>query len=456
MRKATLTVIENATRSNAVSPNHFFRRSQLNRVGALILLSSPLLVAEATHAEEAAQASGVSDAAVENKKAIDGLQGEVKKLKGAIKLSGFFQGRFETDETSKDGIKDDGKTPLNKDQLSIRRAQVKATYTGVPYSEAALQINATGAGISLLDAEVSLLSPVKDVGGKLTLGQQVVPFGAEIAVSNRDLEVSERATVINKLFPGIRDRGLKLAIDWKFLRLAVGIYNGNGIQDTSTTFSYQVDKDASGTIDEGEEAIKTSAALNFGNTDRDKKKDFIGRAGVDFGVVNAGLNAYVGEWGKLPTLIATTDSSTGVTTYAGGDTLTYIPKTRYGVDLTASAELIKGLGKSLLRAEYITGHGIFSGTDEKDTDTSGWIATVAQELTSKAQVAVRVDQFDPDLASENDTTFTIEPAVHFFPTAATRVSLTYQLINDFDKKNDDGTKSDKANNHLTLQLQGKF
>lgn len=388
---------------------------------------------------------------------VDAAQGDLKKLKG-LKISGFIQARLDLNESSKDGIGSDGRTASNKDQFYIRRGRIKTTYTGIPGAEVVLQIDATGRGFSLIDAEASLLSPWKEVEGKLTLGQTKVPFGHEIAQSSNERELPERTLVVNRFFPGVRDIGLKVSGGFNVARFSLAAFNGNGISDTATVFKYQLDKNADGVITEDEEAVLTGSALNFANTDRDKAKDFAARVGVDLKFLVANANAYVGSWGKLPTLIGVKDANTGVTTYSGGNELTYIPKTRFGGDLQLNLDLVKPLGKSIVRAEYILGHGLFYNDKELDQDAAGWYVTLVQNLTDKAAFVARVDAFDPNTAADalEDDTLNIEPGLLLFPTQNTRVTVSYQVVQDHDDKDDAGNKVDKKNNQLSVQLQGRF
>jgi len=388
----------------------------------------------------------------------EAVQSDVKKLKG-LKLSGYVQARYEMNQSSKGGVSSkDGVAADTKNQFLIRRGRLKATYTGTPWSEVVLQIDATGRGVVLRDAEVSLLEPLTPFGFKFTLGQTKLPFGFEIPQSSSDREMPERSLMVRQFFPGERDRGIKVAGSFGVVRLALGLFNGNGIEDTGTKFVYReaVDTNADGEIKEG---TKTSASLNFGNTDRDHWKDFGGRLGVDLGMITGGLSLYQGTWGYLPAeQVVLVEDADGVKTYEGTNDLTALAKTRLGADVQLYLGLIPALGGTGLRAEVIQGHGIYSGSTQSDKDARGWSATLVQSIGTKLAVAARVDQFDPDLDSEatEDTTMALEPALLLYPTEAVKLTLAYQIVNDFLDKNDDDTRIDKANNQLTLQLQGKF
>jgi hypothetical protein len=387
-----------------------------------------------------------------------GLQEDVKKLKG-LKLSGYVQLRLNLNDASKNGVKDDGKTPANLDQFEVRRARLKATYTGVKHSEVVVQIDATGKGVVLKDAYAAVTEPWTPLGLTITAGQMNMPFGYEIALSSSSRETMERSQVFRALFPGERDRGVKLSTNYKFLRADLGLFNGNGTEDTSTVTTADTSKDANndGVIDESERSSKIISTLNFGGTDRDAHKDFIGRIGVDFGYVSGGISAYVGKWGRIDTpLTATGTTTTGATTYSGGDQVTYLDKQRYGADIQLFRELFPGLGGTSLRAEYIMGHGVFDKDKQEDTDVRGWYLTLVQTLGRHWAVAARVDQFDPNTASDQDETLQLEPVVLFYPTSAIKISGSYQIVRDFAGTDEAGNRIDKANNQFSLQFQGKF
>ncbi len=94
----------------------------------------------------------------------------------------------------------------NFDRFLVRRGRLKATYTG-ENAEYLLQIDATGDGVVLKDAEATFVDTWTPLGLRFTMGQFKVPFGYEVLQSSSDREMPERAAVIRALFPGERDRG---------------------------------------------------------------------------------------------------------------------------------------------------------------------------------------------------------------------------------------------------------
>ncbi|MFM7202870.1 MAG: porin [Myxococcota bacterium] len=387
------------------------------------------------------------------------LQGDLKKLQG-LKVTGYVQARYEQNEASKEGVSSDG-TPANTDQFYIRRGRIKVQYSGVRWSEVMLQLDATGRGLSLKDAEITFKAPLEGFKLDLTAGQTKLPFGYEIIQSSSARELPERAKVITSLFPGERDRGIKLKAEWRFLNAQLGVFNGNGTEDTATKLSYRVPEDSNGdgSLDATElEAaeVKSGATLNFGNTDRDAFKDVAGRLGVDFalskkGKLTAGLSGYFGQWGVPDQAYIDLEGNLVDT-----NLITILPKNRLGADFQVKYALLEKLGATELRGEFITGSGLFEKDKQKDVPVQGYSATFVQGLGKQLAFAARVDSFDADTSSEQTETTSIEPALLFMPNDALKLTLAYQLVQDFDGKDESGNKIDKANNRFLLQFQGKF
>jgi hypothetical protein len=433
-------------------------KRQRSRLSLQPCLLAALLAAPAMAADPGADVSSP----VERPDPLKTLAGELEMLKG-LQFNGYVQPRFSINQSSKEGVGSDGRTPSNQDQFYVRRGRLSARYTGVRHAEVYLQIDATGAGVSLVDAEASLLAPWDDKAGRLTLGQTKIPFGVDIPINDADAEILERPQVITKLFPNIRDRGVKISYKVAFVRATLGVFNGNGTSDNATTFNYRTwtDKDKDGVMDPDEvsSTTKPGAALNFANADRDRAKDFAGRLGIDLGIVSAGGSFYLGRYANFAyEPVASTDPDTGITTYtfteADGGTV-YIAKTRFGGDLSVQLAALP-IGKTVLRAEYIVGHGVLNGSQHDNRDVRGWYATLAQGITTWAQVAVRVDAYDPDTSEDLDETTAIEPTLNLFPTKNTKLTLAYQILRDHLDRDASGDRIDRENNSLTVQLQGRF
>lgn len=413
-------------------------------------------------AAEAPAASGSPAVTVEAvQKTVTGLSTDVKKLKG-VKVSGYVQGRYELDDSSGEGVSSkDGKTSSVKNGFGIRRARIKASLAGNEWSEATVEVDAVPKGVTVKDVTASITEPWSPAKIQLTAGQFKVPFGWDNPRSTTEAEFPEPPLMVRSFFPGERERGLRLTAKYKFVSLVLGAYNGNGTEDTGTKYKYTswTDKNGDGEQSEDELTTKTSDALNFGAGDRDHRKDFSARLGAELGPVTLGVSYYAGQWGTIPDgQVLATVSSSGSISYLGTSTLTYIPKTRLGVDAQLALALLGDKAKTQLRAELIQGHGLFEKEKQADVDALGFAASLVQGLGPNFALIARVDQLDPDTSAEatDDSTLTLEPGLLFFPSEQVKVTASYQIIQDFDATDDAGAKVDKANNHLTLQVQGKF
>lgn len=392
------------------------------------------------------------------------IQEDVSKLKG-VKVNGFVQTRFELSQLSKNGVMaTDGVTPANKDFFSIRRGRIRASYTGSKWFEAAVHIDAVPTGVTLYDTTVSITEPWSPAHFKFTLGQFVPTFGYELgSFPEPNREQLERPAVVEAFFPALRDRGISISSKFLFFELSLALVNGNGVADNNTKYTYPTwdDKDADGVQDADELVTDTSSgtvtttttsAINFGTADRDRKKDFVARLGFNYkDRTGLGVSLYQGKWGKLSNIVK--DKATG--TYLGVDDLEYIDKTRLGFDLRAGYSVPK-LGLGQVRAEYLQGHGIFSGGKELDVDARGFSVLFVQNIGKRVAISTRLDQIDPNLDADDDTTLAVEPVVMFLPHPNIKLSAHYRIIKDHEDISDTGELIDKKNNTFVLQLMGKF
>src|SRR5262245_12935083 len=145
-----------------------------------------------------------------------------------LKFSGYVQGRYEWRDDSVSGVDAAGR-PTNFNRWLVRRGRLKATYAG-ENAEYMLQIDATGDGVVLKDAEATFVDTWTPLGLRVTLGQFKVPFGYEVLQSSSDREMPERARVIRALFTGERDRGARLTFKYEWFNFMGALVNGNFTQ----------------------------------------------------------------------------------------------------------------------------------------------------------------------------------------------------------------------------------
>lgn len=343
-----------------------------------------------TPEEVAAQVESQGEALTEIRNVVD--------LLNRLKITGYIQAQFVDDERSRDELAAGG--TRNLDQFSIRRGRVKFTYQATPTSKFVIQPDVTSSGVVLKDGYVELTEPWTPWKHTLTAGQFNWPFGFEIMYSSSQREVAERSRVVRTLFPGERDRGVMLS--------------GLGLNEK---FSYRV-------------AIVNGTGTSS-SSDLNQQKDFIGRVGYSFGAFDVGASGYTGE-----DLVATATKATGVN----------FEKERFGVDFQWATP-VPGLG---IRGEFITGkQAPSSGTTRtKSHDVDGWYFYAIQNLGTRHQFVVRVDEYDADTDVDDNAVRTINPSYIFHWDAHSKVMASYELI--------ENEANDPDDNVFTLRYQFSF
>lgn len=316
-----------------------------------------------------------------------------------LRVTGYLQAQYLNDERSTNELTSPTAT-RNLDQFSVRRARVKFTYQFSPTSRFVLQPDVTSSGVVLKDGYVEFTEPWTTWKHTLTAGQFNWPFGFEIMYSSSSREVPERSRVVRTLFPGERDRGVMLSGLGLGERLSyrVALVNGTG---TAQSFDFN------------------------------KRKDLIGRLGYSFGAVDVGASVYRGS-----DLVPTSFNAKGIE----------FDKERQGIDVQWATP-IQGLG---LRGEYITGkQAPSSGTTRSvSQDIEGWYFYAIQNIGTRHQVVVRLDEYDPDTDIVNNAVRTINPAYIFHWDANSKVMASYELI--------ETEANDPDDNVFTLRYQYSF
>lgn len=316
-----------------------------------------------------------------------------------LKITGYLQAQYVNDESSQNAL--GGSTGTrNRDQFSVRRARVKFTYQATPTSKFVLQPDISSSGVVLKDGYVELTEPWTTWKHTLTAGQFNWPYGFEIMYSSSMREVPERSRMMRTLFPNERDRGVMLS--------------GRGLNEK---FNYRV------AIVNGTGTVRSD--------DLNKRKDFVGRVGYTLGPVDLGASVYRGS-----ELIATSTNANGID----------FDKQRAGVDFQWATPL-PGL---LLRGEYLKGkQAPGAGTTRTESfDVDGWYFYAIQNVGTRHQFVVRIDQYDPDTDTGNNATTTINPSYIFHWDAHSKIMAAYDMI--------DTEGADPDDNVFTLRYQFSF
>ncbi len=376
--------------------------------------------------------------AVEGK--VDGIQetlaattATVDKL-NKLKVSGYLQSRYEWHDDAAFGV-DANNKPLGTNRFYVRRGRLKTLYA-TANAEYMLQIDATGEGVVVKDAEATVIDTWTPFGLRLTMGQFKIPFGYEVLQSSGDREMPERSLVIRKLFPGERDRGARLQGRYEWLRFSGAIINGGNF---------------------------TQDAI-YGAYDQTSFKDLAGRLGADLGFLTAGASVH---WGHA--LKTTLGKAASGTTAAVPATYANYNRLRLGVDAQLYVD-VPELGGLAIKSEVIlaTDKNIeFSGSTPNkclNTTALGWYVTVVQNIGENLGVVARLDRYDPSssvesgcvtatagipLATEIDRVTTMGGGLLMYFSGNVKGTLVYEHLSE------QGTNA-KDNDVFTAQLQAKF
>lgn len=348
---------------------------------------------EPTTGELGGRIDSITEAFTEAKSMLDVLS--------RLKISGYLQAQYVRDERSSNELT--GATATrNLDQFSVRRGRVKFTYQLSPTSRFVLQPDVTSSGVTLKDGYVELTEPWTTWKNTATAGQFNWPFGFEIMYSSSSREMPERSLVVRTLFPGERDRGVMLSG-----------------ADRNGRFNYRL-------------AVVNGTGTS-GSSDLNKRKDVVGRAGASFGPLDVGLSAYRGS-----DLVALTGLTRGAE----------FEKRREGVDVQWITP-VPGLG---IRGEYIRGRQPPAAgapqASAASADVSGWYAYAIQNVGTRHQFVLRLDQYDPNNDVDDNATRTLGGSYIFHWDAASKVMLAYEQPRR--------EAADPADNLWTLRYQYSF
>lgn len=138
-------------------------------------------------------------------------------LTDKVAVNGIFQGRYGVTQGPSDAWK--------SGSMDVRRAELGVLVKPIDKLSVKLQADfSTGTTVTKDMWAKYMVRP--DLG--LTFGQFVVPFGLENQISDADLLTLERATFASTMFPGRRDRGLKVEATDKKATFILAALNGDG------------------------------------------------------------------------------------------------------------------------------------------------------------------------------------------------------------------------------------
>lgn len=165
------------------------------------------------------------------------LRSDVSKLK-KVSVSGYVQARYNV--FGGDPNSASSATPPNS--FSVRRARIKVAGKPTDKSLVVLQLDGgqgytatSGPSVSTKDAYLQYdFAGDPALGPSWLMGQLKWPFGYEVVQSSAVRESPERALIIQRFFPGERDRGSYISMPFKRGQITWRFGAFNGVQTSQT------------------------------------------------------------------------------------------------------------------------------------------------------------------------------------------------------------------------------
>lgn len=404
---------------------------------------------------------------------IDALRAELDAEKRArqrlsVRVSGFMQVDWIVhDQASENEINDSNGTLLNQDRFTLRRGHVRVDADAGPVS-GALEIDANttnGPQVRPIDAEVSFRWPGAPDPALPTLvataGLMPIPFGYEVSELDWVRPFLERATVLQALFPGNYDLGVRLRATYRFVDWAIAVMNGNPIGNQE-----------------------------FPDLDPVHQKDIVSRIGIDVPIARevrfqAGMSADVGT-GFHPGTPTTKNVLVWEDLNGDGvvepNEIMVIPGSaatpsqtfpRFGVGGDARLAIrFPLIGDLVLRTEVVSAINLDRGLEVADPVATGrdlreigWYLGATQELTRWAEIGARYDRYNPDADAAEQQGISLVPVNRSYSTLALMAMVRYgnqRLVVEYDKNTNplgiapNGSPTTLADNTLTLRAQCVF
>jgi hypothetical protein len=378
-------------------------------------------------------------------------------------LSAYTQVQYESHQDSEDQLQQGG-SPLNQDRFLVRRARLRVDGAWA-WTSMAIEVDGSttrGPTFGIRRAEGSVVWRNGDRAppfAQLTMGLTEIPFGRELSVSNKTRPFLERSGASLAFFPGEPDVGVRLSGGLYAFRYAIGVYNGEPLDDRATS----------------------RPARDF-----NAAKDVVTRFGVDVEPSDwlriQGGTSFLRGKGFHPGTDATKNTAqwrdTNENAVIDQGEVTAVPGSaatpsqnfdRWGVNADLEIRLRTGLGWSTLQAEataatnldrgVIVADPILSGADTREV---GYLVAFTQEISRFSLIGLRYDLYDPNadyltpragkLLPTTQRVRTLSPLVSVSYERA-RLSFQYDFIDDRLARDARGVPVDLRNNRWLLRLQ---
>jgi len=385
-----------------------------------------------------------------------------------VKVSGYAQLDWVIhNEASQDEINGSTGQPLNQDRFTLRRGHLRVeSEKGPVIGSLEIDANTTnGPQVRPLDAEVSYRWPTKPDPAvpslMATMGLMRTPFGFEVQEPDAVRPFLERSAVLDALFPGQFDLGMRFKAKYRFLDAAIGIMNGNLIGNKV-----------------------------FPDLDPVQTKDLVGRLGAEVEVVpgirvewgvsaDTGTGFHPGTPATKNQLVWQDQNGDGLVEpneiVAVGGTPATPSQVFHRYALGGDARIIvriDPLGDLSFRGEVVNAVNLDRGLEVADPVSAGhdlrevgWSGGATQELTRWGMVGVRYDVYNPNGDASQQRAANLVPIDRTYSTVALMGMLRYggnRLLLEYDiNKNPlglgvNGAPTTLADNALTLRAQAVF
>lgn len=435
----------------------------------LLYLKKPFIVAILTICVQVCEAQFLMDMIDTTTSMGKGLLNMYSRF-DRLRLGGYIQPQFQVAQSKGAKSFEGGDFTANSNnRFMLRRARVRIDYVHSnkdlqPSMQFAFQFDANERAFSVRDVWARLFEN-KWQFFAFTTGMFARPFGFEVNLSSQDRESPERGRMSQILMKSERDLGAMLTFDsrkknskWKFIKVDLGFFNGQGIN---------------------------------GPTDYDSYKDFIGKVAIKpihlsrritLSAALSHLNGGIIQSNKFRYKTESSGLSAKETIDSSASNIgTKNPRIYYGVD--AQLKWKHAWGFTELRAEYIWGTQT-AGANTTETPAVLLPATEGYHVrkfngayfyflqhivNSHHQIAVKYDWYDPNskasgmaigqlgsgLSAANIRYSSLGTGYNFYFNENVKLMLWYHFVKN-ESTRLDGFTEDVKDNILTCRLQYRF
>jgi hypothetical protein len=388
---------------------------------------------------------------------------DAKRLPLDLRVSGYIQGQFETNQASEDQLQQGG-VPLNQNRFTVRRARIRLDRDW-QYARGTVELDANttrGVSVGIRRAEASLLYR-GDHGVNepplvmLTIGVMDIPFGYELLEPTRERPFMERTTGGLALFPTDQDAGVRVSGALDFFHYAVAVMNGEPVDNSGFPRDPNAAKDVIGRF--GADVKPIDGFSVGGGASFATGKGF--HAGQD-----AGKNQLV--WRDADQNGAFSPNEVVLVPASGATPSKNFDRWALGLDLELALDTRFGrtklYGEGFVAQNYDRGalpaDPVTTGVDVRE---AGAFGALVQDVTRYGLVGFRGSVYNPnaDLAETRrgrllpfaQTIVTLSPLAGLVLPGTAKLLFQYDFVIDKLARDSRGVPTDAKNNVATLRLQ---